>query len=151
MKSGRQRRREIKEHRRTRALVAKCTDPAPWQLPDRIPSGAIWADQSRLLHDNTYGPRPRYYADLPFTCIECGTHEVWTAAQQKWWYEVAQGDIASTANRCAACRGKRRLRRSQERRIHIEGMIAKYGLAATAGRLQIDLEALQRMRARWTE
>lgn len=31
----------------------------------------------------------RYYIDKRFTCAKCGTEEVWTAAQQKWWYEVA--------------------------------------------------------------
>lgn len=151
MKSGRQRRAEIVERRRHRARVAKPASVAPWLDPDRVPSGAILADQSKLLHDNTYGARPRYYADRSFTCIECGAHEVWTAAQQQWWYETAKGKIDSTANRCSPCRRKRRMRRSQERRIHIEGLIAKYGLAATASRLSLTVEALERMRARWIE
>ena len=32
-----------------------------------------------------------YYQDLPFTCVGCGSKEIWRAAQQKWWYEVAKG------------------------------------------------------------
>ncbi len=151
MKSGRQRRTEIIERRRLGARVAKPTSIAPWLDPDRVPSGAILADQSKLLHDNTYGSRPRYYIDRAFTCIECGTHEVWTALQQQWWYETAKGKIDSTANRCSACRRKRRLRRSQELRIHIEGLITRYGIEAAAWRLCLTVEALERMRARWTE
>lgn len=149
MKSGRQRRNEIFAHRRNRARIAKRESLKPWQEPDRVPAGAIVAEPSNLLHDRTYGPRPRYYMDQPFTCIECGTNEVWSAADQKWWYEVAKGKIATRANRCSACRRKRRLRRSQERRIHIEGMIAKHGMDDAAWRLCLSVEALQRMRARW--
>ena len=149
MKSGRQRRDEIVERRRLRARIANRISTAPWAEPERIPPGAIMADQSQLLHDNTYGPRPRYYADHAFTCIECGVTEVWTAAQQKWWHEVAKGKIEQRANRCSTCRRRQRLRRSQERGIHIEGLIAKHGLDAAAGKLNISIEALERMRARW--
>ena len=67
----------------------------PEAEPARIPRGAIAADQAKLLHDNTYGPRPIFYVDRPFTCIECGTQEVWSAKDQKWWYEEAQGKIDS--------------------------------------------------------
>jgi hypothetical protein len=151
MKSGRQRRQEIVGRRHQRARVSERLSVAPWQEPDRVPAGAVPADQSRLLHDNTYGPRPRFYADLPFTCVECGTEEVWTAADQQWWYEEAKGKVASRANRCRACRRNRRLRRSQERRVHIEGLVAKHGLDEAARRLRLTVEALQRMRAVWAE
>ena len=150
MKSGRQRRTEIVERRRVRARIADRLSPAPWSEPDRIPPGAIWADQAKLLHDNTYGSRPRYYADRAFTCIECGASEIWTAVQQQWWYETAKAKIDSTANRCHNCRRKCRLRRSRERRIHIEGLIEKHGVEMAAWRLCLTVEALERMRARWT-
>ena len=104
MKSGRQRRQEILERRKLRAHIQKRMSFAPWLGPDQIPRGAILAEPSLILHDNTYGPRPRFYADRSFTCIDCGVDEVWTAAQQKWWYEVAQGKIDSKANRCRQCR-----------------------------------------------
>jgi hypothetical protein len=89
--------------------------------------------------------------DQPFTCLDCGREEVWTAADQKWWYEEAKGKIAARANRCLACRRKRRLRRSQERRIHVEGIVAKYGPEEAARRLGVTIEALEVMRARWAE
>ena len=149
MKSGRQRRDEIVERRRVRARIAKRTSFAPWLEPDQIPPGAILADQSQLLHDNTYGARPRYYADAAFTCVECGVVEVWTAAQQQWWYEVAKGKIDSRANRCHDCRRRQRLRRSQERGIHIDGLIARHGIVVAARKLSLSVEALERMRARW--
>lgn len=73
-------------------------------------SGRIPADLSKQSPNNSYGP-PLYYEDRPFTCIDCGKEEVWTAEQQKWWYEVAQGPIYSQANRCRECRRQRRARR----------------------------------------
>jgi hypothetical protein len=151
MKSGRQRQAEIAERRRVRARIAKRTSRAPWREPDRMPYGALPADQDKLAHDNTYGERPRFYADKTFACVDCGKEEVWTAADQKWWYEEAKGKIASRANRCHACRRKRRLRRSQERRVHIEGLVAKYGVEEAARRLRCTVEALERMTARWAE
>jgi hypothetical protein len=59
-----------------------------------------------------------------------------------------QGQDRQRANRCGDCRRKRRLRRSQERRAHVEGMVAKYGLAEAARRLRCTMEALEWMRAR---
>ncbi len=150
MKSGRQRRDEIKQRREARARQSMRRHMRPWEV-DGLPRGAIAADPANLVHDNTYGPRPAFYLDHPFTCIDCGKHEVWTAAQQQRWYEGHKGKIASTANRCRDCRWKRRMRRSQDRRVHIEGLIDRYGLEAAAAKLQLDIEMLQRMRARWLE
>ena len=129
--------------------MEKPTSHAPWDEPDGIPRGALLADQAKLLHDGTYGPRPRFYRDTTFVCVDCGAHEVWTAFQQKWWYEEAKGKLDSRANRCRECRRARRLRRSQERRVHIEGMIAKYGVEDTAGRLHLTREVLSKLMARW--
>jgi hypothetical protein len=148
MKSGRQRRAEILERRRRLARIGQRMSFAPWQLPDGLPRGTLPADPAKLLHDTTYGPRPRFYVDRPFTCVDCGKVEVWTAAEQKWWYEEAKGKIASQANRCGDCRRKRRLQRSQERRTHVEGLIVKYGLESSARRLRLTAEALALMRAR---
>lgn len=66
-----------------------------------------------------------YYWDKPFTCRDCGVAEVWTARQQKWWYEQAKGGILTTAIRCRACRKKEQARRSQARRIHLDGIVTR--------------------------
>jgi Probable zinc-ribbon domain len=49
-----------------------------------------------------------YYVDKPFVCEGCGTSQVWTAGQQKWWYEVAKGYVFSTAKLCRSCRKQAR-------------------------------------------
>ena len=148
MKSGRQRRDEIRARRRMRSAVAKRTSFKPWE-PDGIPRGALPADPAKLIHDGTYGLRPCFYVDTPFTCVDCGTAEVWTAVQQKWWYEEAKGKIDSRANRCRECRRRRRMRRSQDRRVHIEGLIAKHGAERAAAKIGWSVEALRDAQARW--
>ncbi|MFQ5937105.1 MAG: zinc-ribbon domain-containing protein [Acidiferrobacterales bacterium] len=72
--------------------------------PKQPPPGAVMADPDKLTHINTYGTLPAYYVDRPFTGRDCGAEEIWTAEQQKWWYEEAKGHIYSTAVRCRRCR-----------------------------------------------
>lgn len=78
---------------------------------------------------NSYGPpdfvQRGYYLDKPFTCETCGKRELWTAAQQKWWYEVAKGQIFSVAKHCRACRKSEQARRAAARRAHLEGVARK--------------------------
>lgn len=66
-----------------------------------------------------------FYTDKPFACADCGTEEIWTAWQQKWWYEVAKGDVFTTARRCRLCRRRERERRTEARRVHLDGLARK--------------------------
>ena len=101
MKSNKQRRLEIRAKRRKRAeKLAIDTIKKPLSFPD----GHVMANWDELKHNNTYGPLPNFYVDRAFTCEDCGSEELWTAKQQKWWYEVAKGNINTTAIRCLPCR-----------------------------------------------
>jgi hypothetical protein len=117
MKSGKQRRQEIKEKRLDR--LAKLADGKHCRL------GAVAADHAQLAHNNTYGLLPDFYIDRPFTCRDCGAQELWTAKQQKWWYEIAKGPIDSCAVRCRPCRLMERGRADEARRISSEGLEKK--------------------------
>ncbi len=77
---------------------------------DRLP-----VDASELNMGNTYACAPEYYYDLEFQCVDCGKQEIWTAAQQKWWYEEAGGYFFATAIRCRNCRKKERERKKEAR------------------------------------
>jgi hypothetical protein len=96
-------------------MMAKRRCHVPRWLRDEVdrlrksgpPRGAILADLSQQAPNNSYGP-PLYYRDFEFTCVDCGQPQVWTASQQKWWYEVAKGPIFSIAKRCRSCRAARR-------------------------------------------
>lgn len=52
------------------------------------PAARVLVDRAALAPNNSYGApafvERGYYLDEAFTCARCGTHEVWTATQQKW-------------------------------------------------------------------
>ena len=64
---------------------------------------------------NSYSAAPEYYYDVEFHCCDCGMHERWMAAQQKWWYEEAGGYFFATALRCRDCRARERERKLEAR------------------------------------
>jgi hypothetical protein len=95
----------------------------------RVPPGPVRVNIAALAPYNSYGDPEfvtrGYYQDVPFTCSGCGATQVWTAGQQKWWYEVAKGDINSTARLCRPCRRREQARRAEARRVHLEGLVRK--------------------------
>ena len=71
-----------------------------------LPPGAVAADTSQQVPINTYSGLKTFYVDVNFKCRDCGRKEVWTAKDQKWFYEVAKGSLHQTAARCLKCRNK---------------------------------------------
>lgn len=93
-----------------------------------LPPGAILANREALAHNQATIPEiayPRFYADRAFRCRDCGSDELWTASQQKWWYEVAKGRIDSVAVRCRACRRRERERTAAARAAQAAGVVAR--------------------------
>jgi len=123
MKSGKQRKEEIKAKRLER--LARYADVGKHSPLSAVRLGAVQADATRLAQNNSYGVWPAFYTDRPFVCCDCGSHELWTAKQQKWWYEIAQGSIYSNAIRCRPCRLIEHDRAEQARRVSLEGMERK--------------------------
>ncbi|MEZ6110652.1 MAG: zinc-ribbon domain containing protein [Pirellulaceae bacterium] len=72
-----------------------------------IPLGAVPADPIQQVPTNSYSPPPLFYVDKEFVCVDQGKSQVWSAQQQKWYYEVAKGSLYATAIRCRECRQKR--------------------------------------------
>jgi len=99
-----QKRRRIRAEAET--IKQQILHGGTWIPPDiALPAGAIPGDPSKQ------DPRHRvrwYYVDRPFKCADCGSEEVWTAEQQKWYYEVASGSFYAKAKRCKECRAKHR-------------------------------------------
>jgi hypothetical protein len=92
-------------------------------------TGPVPVNAAALAPNNSYGV-PRfvergYYADEPFKCASCGAEQVWTARQQKWWYEVAKGYAYSTAKLCRPCRRRKQAQSAESRRVHQEGIARK--------------------------
>lgn len=125
MKSGKQRRKELQAKReKKRAKTKKAGElkqakRRAAELKEREAKHAEWVKQgidvnySELVPIHSYGWSPDfasrgYYSDWPFTCVDCGIEQVWTAHQQKWWYEVAKGTQYSGPVRCRTCRQRKR-------------------------------------------
>ena len=125
MKSNKQRRQEIKAQRVRRAERRIHIG----RHPVNHPVSTTPVTPARLRPTPSYGI-PDFvqrgdYQDRPFRCKDCGVEAIWTAAQQQWWYEEAQGDVWTTAVRCRPCRQQERARRTEARRIHQEGLVRK--------------------------
>jgi len=127
MKSGKQRRAEIKAARMERE--AKKVAMAKPQERRLRPVLGPPVNEKLLAPNNSYGAPDfvyrGYYVDRPFRCVDCGKQEVWTGTQQKWWYEVAKGLVYTTAIRCRPCRRRKQARSAESRRVHLEGIERK--------------------------
>jgi Probable zinc-ribbon domain len=129
MKSGKQRRIELKAKKQAR--IEKRNNPViqPVTTAWAAEKGWIPIDRTAFAPHNSHDVpdfvQLGYYFDRPFDCVGCNSPEIWTAAQQKWWYEEAKGNLFSIAKLCRSCRQKEQDRRAEARRIHLEGIAAK--------------------------
>ena len=135
MKSNKQRRSEISARKKAKRekeeiLASQAAQEARLQLLRKArPRGEAPVNQTKLKPNNSYSV-PAFvergsYVPIEFTCKTCGKVETWTAEQQKWWYEIANGDVFTTATMCRPCRRKERERRDQARLTHLEGVARK--------------------------
>src|SRR5579871_6108934 len=130
MKSGKQRKLELKANRtakRDASRLARKKTAVAMQLAAR--RRGVHVDPAALAPaDSSSDPEfveRGFYVDIPFECQECGNDQIWTASQQKWWYEVAKGGRWTIARLCRECRRKDRTRRNESRRVHLEGAARK--------------------------
>ena len=126
-KSGKQKRTEITAKRKQKStkIDLRARPPKAQFRPVLGPP----VNEALLAPNNSYGAPDfvyrGYYVDRPFRCVDCGKEEVWTGAQQKWWYEVAKGFVYTTAVRCRPCRRKKRDQSAESRRVHQMGLQRK--------------------------
>ena len=80
-----------------------------------IPEGAILVNPAELSPNHSYRSPPVYYIDQEFICRDCGSNELWTATQQKWWYDAV---------RCRSCREKVKEEKERQKK-HMEEMALK--------------------------
>jgi hypothetical protein len=129
MKSGKQRRTELKAKKQAR--IEKRNNPViqPITAAWAAENGWLAIDRTAFAPHNSFDEpefvQLGYYFDRPFTCVSCNSSEIWTAAQQKWWYEEAKGNLFRIAKFCRPCRQKEQDRRVEARRIHLEGIANK--------------------------
>lgn len=109
MTSNKQKRAQLDAKKQARKYKAAAEKrDAQRELLEQKAVEQVLVETSKLSPDNSYGfpefVTRGYYVDQPFRCCDCGVDEVWTARQQKWWYEIAKGDRWTIAKRCRACR-----------------------------------------------
>jgi Probable zinc-ribbon domain len=124
MTSSKRKQQRLEESRLRRARELAGIDPRDQNVSP--PPGAVIADPVQLSHNNTYGRFPRFYVDKIIECRQCSKEEVWPAAHQKWWFEVAKGNINTQAVLCRSCRKTEKERRDEARRVHLEGVARKH-------------------------
>jgi len=134
MRGDRPRRPGIKQRRAVKraeknAAEALAREKARAAERARRLKGQVLVNPALLRPTNSYSipdfVEREFYVDRPFICKDCGTAEVWTATQQKWWYETAKGDVWRVAIRCRPCRRRERERKAEARKIQREGMARK--------------------------
>jgi hypothetical protein len=126
MKSNKQKWLELETKRQRREKKATAVAK---QTRSPVPYGTVPVNPTALCPYISYGAplfvTRGFYVDQPFSCQDCRKEEIWTAAQQKWWYEIAKGEVWSGAIRCCACRRRERERKAEARRVHLEGIAKK--------------------------
>lgn len=118
--SGKQKRQKLIEKRAAvraeneRLRLEKLANEGRLANGCEIPRDAVAADLSQQAPNNSYAP-PLYYEDIEFTCVDCGSQQVWLAKDRKWYYEVAKGSIYAGPKRCRPCRKKLRESKAEGR------------------------------------
>jgi hypothetical protein len=79
-----------------------------------VPIGAIAADPSQQYRPGCTAKF--FYRDIEFICSDCGAEEVWTAKDQKWYFEVVRAPVYCVPKRCSACRKKHRETKALQRK-----------------------------------
>ena len=73
-------------------------------------ASAVRADVTK--QDFTVCPR-HWYVDAVFRCIDCGSDFLFSATEQRFWYEDRRFYVDSRPTRCVACRKKERARKRE--------------------------------------
>jgi len=80
-----------------------------------IPRDAIPVDPDLINLSNGPYIHPTYYRPIHFNCSDCGKPQIWTAEDQRWFYETTGAPIYATAKRCHLCRKKEQNRKKLAR------------------------------------
>lgn len=76
-------------------------DPA---FQPKLPKGAVRGDVARQNYCPLHHVPKYFYVDETKTCLQCHRAFVFSANEQKFWYETLQFNFSSTAVRCRECR-----------------------------------------------
>jgi hypothetical protein len=98
--------------------------PHPWWKPDptfrpKMPAHAVPGDPSKQDFCSAHHLPKYFYVDEEKVCVQCGQPFIFTAHEQKFWYETLRFNFSSTAIRCQKCRRQRRNGRSLQHQLSV--------------------------------
>lgn len=82
-----------------------------------MPSGAVRGDIRRQAYCRMCHVPRYYYVDDERICVQCKEPFVFSAKEQKYWYETLRFWADSTAIRCLDCRRKQRSKAAIQRQL----------------------------------
>jgi hypothetical protein len=82
-----------------------------------LPAGAVRGDIRKQEYCKICHVPRYFYVDQTRTCAQCGREFVFSAKEQKYWYETLRFYFSSVARRCVSCRRKRRSERSLQQQL----------------------------------
>ena len=82
-----------------------------------LPKGAVRGDPYKQNFCAFCSPPQYFYVDQEKVCVQCNADFVFSAREQKYWYETLGFFYASTAIRCLRCRKRRRSARAVQQRL----------------------------------
>lgn len=99
----------------------------PREMPTHFFSGSLRMDYATAVRANTADQNcsicPRYwYVDAAFPCSRCGAEFVFTAAEQRVWYEEYRFWVDARPKHCPTCR--RDLRQLKAARMEYDRSVA---------------------------
>ncbi len=109
-------------HQQRESRIVRLVEAGRIKSAAEIPEDALPA-ALELQNSNGTLSQPLFYRDISFHCKDCRKHQVWSATQQRWYYEIAKGLVHARATRCRACRKKHKeetLRQRELLRLHRE-------------------------------
>jgi len=71
-----------------------------------IPEGALPGNPDEQVGAEGYAAK-FYYFDIHYVCRGCGKRRVWTALQQKRYFEIQKGNIYNQPTWCYKCHSER--------------------------------------------
>lgn len=95
---------------------------SPWWVPDpnfrpKLPPNAVPGDPSKQDFCTAHYLPHYFYLDEERVCVQCGKSFLFTAHEQKFWYETLKFNFSSTAIRCRSCRRQRRTGRALHQQL----------------------------------
>jgi hypothetical protein len=108
--------REFCEGKNGSKTAAFFKKPDPLFSP-ALPPGAIRGDVSKQIFCSACHTPKYFYMDEKKSCFQCGRPFVFSAVEQKYWYETLRFNFHSSAIRCKDCRRTKRSDRMIQKRL----------------------------------